>query len=405
MPAPLSNIRVLDLSRVLAGPSCTQLLGDLGCDVIKVERPEKGDDTRGWGPPFLKGQDGEDTPESAYFLSCNRNKRSITINLADPDGQALVRELAGQSDILIENYKVGDMARYGLAYADLKDLYPQLIYCSISGFGQTGPYASLAGYDVMVQAMGGIMSITGEPDGQPMKVGVAIADVMCGMYAAVAILAALHHREKGGAGQYIDLGLFDTQASWLINAGLNYLTSGQEPKRYGNAHPNIVPYSAMPCKDGYFILGVGNDNQFRKFCEFAGAPELADDDRFATNRLRVRNREDLYAILETLTRQKTQEEWVKGLGALGVPCGPVNTIPQVFADPQILARGMKIAIPHPLASRGQVDLIGNPIHFSKTPVAYDRPPPRLGEHTENVLQALLGLSADRIRDLRKKGTI
>ncbi len=405
MTAPLEGLRVFDLTRILAGPTCTQLLGDLGADIIKVERPNAGDDTRKWGPPYVRDAAGRDTTESAYYLSSNRNKRSITLDISKPEGQALARRLIAHCDVMIENFKVGDMARYGLSYADLKEEFPGLVYCSITGFGQTGPYAPRAGYDLLAQGLGGIMSVTGEPDRPPMKVGVGIADVMCGMYATVAILAALHHRERTGQGQYIDLALLDSQVAWLVNVGLNYLTSGEVPQRVGNEHPNIVPYNVMPCADGYVILAVGNDSQFAKFCTFAGRPDLAEDPRFATNELRVRNRKALYDLLPEITRAKTQAEWVDGLAKLGVPCSPVNTVDQVFADPQVRSRGMQISLPHPLAGKGSVDLIGNPIKFSETPVDYRRPPPTLGQHTDEVLRELLDLPDTELADLRERGVI
>jgi crotonobetainyl-CoA:carnitine CoA-transferase CaiB-like acyl-CoA transferase len=404
MPGSLDGLRVFDLTRILAGPTCTQLLGDLGAEVIKVERPGAGDDTRKWGPPYVKDAAGADTSESAYYLSSNRNKRSVAIDIAKPAGQRLARRLIAGCDVMVENFKVGDMARYGLSYNDLKGELPRLIYCSISGFGQTGPYAPRAGYDFLAQGLGGIMSITGEADRPPMKVGVAIADIMCGMYAAVAILAALHHRDRSGEGQYIDLGLLDTQVAWLANIGLNYLTGGAVPQRLGNEHPNIVPYSVVPAADGYFILAVGNDGQFAKFCQFAGSPELASDPRFATNDARVRNRVELYRLLPALTRAKPQAAWVDGLAKLGVPCGPVNDIGQVFADPQVQARGMQIAMPHPLAGKGTVDLIGNPLKLSETPVSYRRPPPTLGQHTDEVLREL-GLDDAELAMLRVEGAI
>jgi crotonobetainyl-CoA:carnitine CoA-transferase CaiB-like acyl-CoA transferase len=412
LPAPqaLAGVRVLDLSRVLAGPWCTQVLADLGADVVKVERPPGdghpgGDDTRGWGPPFLKDCDGRETAEAAYYLGTNRNKRSITIDLATPEGAALVRTMAARADVLVENFKVGDMARYGLSYADLKDGHPRLVYCSISGFGQTGPYAPRAGYDLLAQGIGGIMSITGEPDRPPMKVGVGIADVMCGMYATVAILGALHHREKTGQGQYIDLALLDSQVAWLINVGLNYLTSGKVPQRVGNEHPNIVPYNVLPSSDGFIILAVGNDAQFRKFCEFAGAPELAKEPRFVTNEARVKNRRALYKLLPDVTRRKTQDEWIEGLAKLGVPCSPVNTVDQVFADPQVQHREMQIRMPHPLSGDGMVDLIGNPIKYSETPVDYALPPPYCGQHTDEVLKELLAMPEAEIAGLRERGIV
>jgi crotonobetainyl-CoA:carnitine CoA-transferase CaiB-like acyl-CoA transferase len=405
MPGPLDGIRVFDLARILAGPTCTQLLGDLGADVIKIERPGAGDDTRKWGPPYVKDKAGQDTSESAYYLSSNRNKRSLAIDIAKPAGQALARRLIATCDIMVENFKVGDMARYGLGYADLRDANPRLIYCSITGFGQTGPYAPRAGYDMLAQGLGGIMSVTGEPDRPPMKVGVGIADIMCGMYAAAAVLAALHHRERTGAGQYIDLALLDTQVAWLANVGLNYLTSGEVPRRLGNEHPNIVPYNVMAASDGHLILAVGNDSQFAKFCAFAGAPDLAADARFVTNDKRVANRRALYALLEPLLKRKTQQEWVAGLAKLGVPCSPVNTIDQVFADPQVRAREMRVSMPHPLAGKGAVDLIANPIRLSATPVVYREAPPFLGQHSEEVLKELLGLDEAAIADLRREGAI
>ncbi len=404
MTGPLHGLRVFDLSRVLAGPSCTQLLGDLGADVIKIERPGAGDDTRGWGPPFLTGADGEETGESAYFLSTNRNKRSLTLDIAQPEGAALARQLIARCDVLVENFKTGGLKKYGLAYADLADDNPGLIYCSITGFGQTGPYAARPGYDFLIQGMGGIMSITGQPDGEPMKVGVAIADLMTGMYASSAILAALHHREKTGRGQMIDLALLDTQVAWLANQGLNYLTSRVAPGRLGNEHPNIVPYKVLPCSDGYFILAVGNDRQFQAFCRFAGVPELAEEERFRTNAARVRNREALYPLIAEITAGRPQDHWVEGLTAAGVPCGPVNTIDQVFAHPQIQARDMEIRMAHP-ATGDEVSLIGSPIKYSETPADYRQAPPMLGQHTEEVLQELLGLGAQEVAALRAKGVV
>jgi crotonobetainyl-CoA:carnitine CoA-transferase CaiB-like acyl-CoA transferase len=404
MTGPLHGLRIFDLSRVLAGPSCTQLLGDLGADVIKIERPGAGDDTRGWGPPFLTGHDGEETGESAYFLSTNRNKRSLTLDIAQPEGAALARQLIGRCDVLVENFKTGGLKKYGLAYADLSDENPGLIYCSITGFGQTGPYAARPGYDFLIQGMGGIMSVTGQPDGEPMKVGVAIADLMTGMYASSAILAALHHREKSGRGQMIDLALLDTQMAWLANQGLNYLTSGVAPGRLGNEHPNIVPYKVLPCTDGHFILAVGNDRQFQAFCKFAGAPELAEDARFQTNAARVRNREALYELIVDITQGMPQDAWVEGLTAAGVPCGPVNTIDQAFAHPQVQARDMEIRMTHP-ATGDEVSLIGNPIKYSETTADYRRPPPMLGQHTRGVLEELLGLGAAEVAALREKGVV
>ncbi len=405
MTAPLTGLRVFDLTRILAGPTCTQLLGDMGADVIKVERPGQGDDTRKWGPPYLKGADGKDTTQSAYYLSSNRNKRSITIDIGRPEGQDLARRMIAKCDILVENFKTGGLAKYGLSYDDLKDELPGLIYCSITGFGQSGPYAARAGYDYLAQGMGGMMSLTGEPEGTPMKVGVGIADVMCGMYASSAILAAVHHREKTGEGQAIDLSLLDTQIAWLINEGLNYLTSGELPKRQGDEHPNIVPYKVLPAADGLVIFAVGNDAQFARFCEFAGASELTDDPRFKTNSDRVRNRRALYDILPDYTRRKAQSVWLEGMERLGVPAGPVNDLDQVFADPQVIHRGMKLTLPCEDSATGKVDLIANPIRFSATPVEYRNPPPGMGRHSDELLRELLDLESREIDRLRARGIV
>lgn len=402
---PLSGVRVLDLSRVLAGPVTTQLLGDLGADVLKIERPGVGDDTRQWGPPWLQRAGGDAARQSAYFLSANRNKRSITIDIAKPEGQELVRTLAEKCDILVENFKVGDLARFKLDWPSLKHRLPRLVYCSISGFGQTGPYAAHPGYDFLVQGLGGIMSITGEPDGPPMKVGVAVADIVCGLYAAVSVLAALRQRDQSGRGQHIDLSLLDTQVAWLANQGLSYLTSGDPPGRLGNAHPSIVPYQVFGASDGYFILCAGNDGQFRRFVELAGAPELAFDRRFASNPQRVANRSELVPLLEALTRRQPVGHWLATLRPAGVPCGAVNDIAQVFADPQVRHRGMLVEMPCPAAADGVVRLIGNPIRGSASPVAYRRPPPLLGEHTDEVLEEVLGLNELHRRRLRDIGVI
>ena len=402
---PLKGITVLDLSRILAGPTCTQLLGDMGADIIKVERPNVGDDTRKWGPPYVQDAQGNDTDESAYYLSSNRNKRSITIDMTQSEGQELIRKLAKKSDILIENFKVGSMKKYGLSYDELKVINPKLIYCSITGFGQTGPYANRPGYDFLIQAMGGIMSFTGEPDGDPMKAGVGIADVMCGMYASNAILAALYHKTQTGTGQYIDISLLDSQVAWLVNGALNYLTSGELPARYGNGHPNIVPYELFPANDGYFVLAIGNDAQFQRFCEFAKAQDLSSDERFSTNQNRTHNRTQLIPLLRAITAQHSTEYWLNGLEQINVPCGPVNNMEQVFSDPQIKHREMQIEVPHPQSAEGNVSLIANPIKFSETPVSYDRHPPVLGEHTEEVLKQSLGLQDDEIEKLRKHNVI
>ena len=401
----LAGVRVLDLTRILAGPTCTQLLGDLGAEILKIERPGAGDDTRKWGPPYVTGHGGEPTAESAYYLCANRNKRSVAVDIARPEGQDLIRRLLSRCDVLVENFKVGDLARYGLGYEQLAADFPRLVYCSITGFGQTGPYAPRAGYDFLAQGLGGIMSITGPADGEPMKVGVGIADVMCGMYATVAVLAALRHRDLTGEGQHIDMALLDTQVAWLINEGTNYLLSGRVPRRLGNEHPNIVPYKVFESSDGYVILAVGNDAQFQRWCRFAGATELATDPRFATNSLRVQNRQALYALMPPIMRTRTTAAWVEGLAALGVPCGPVNDIEQVFADPQVQARGMRIEIPHATAGSGSVPLIANPIRMSRTPPTYRLSPPTLGEHTEATLSELLELGSDELAGLRASGVI
>ncbi|MCO8165680.1 CoA transferase [Pseudomonas sp. 21LCFQ010] len=403
----LSHVRVLDLSRVLAGPWSGQILADLGAEVIKVERPGSGDDTRAWGPPFLKDAAGENTAEAAYYLAANRNKQSVTIDFTRPEGQALVRELAQYSDILIENFKVGGLAAYGLDYESLKLSNPRLIYCSITGFGQTGPYAKRAGYDFMIQGLGGLMSLTGRTDAEdgagPVKVGVALTDILTGLYASTAMLAALAHRDQAGVGQYIDMALLDVQVACLANQAMNYLTTGTAPRRLGNAHPNIVPYQDFPTADGDFILTVGNDSQFRKFAEVAGQPQWADDPRFQTNKLRVANRAELVMLIRQATVFKTTAQWVAELEAVGVPCGPINDLAQVFADPQVLARELAISLPHALG--GQVPLVASPIRLSETPVTYRHAPPLLGEHTQGVLQALLGMSEEQIAGLRQARVI
>lgn len=387
-PGSLEGIRVLDLSRILAGPSCTQLLADLGAEVIKVERPGAGDDTRKWGPPFLRDADGQEMAESAYYACANRNKRSIAVDLTTPDGQAIILRLLANADVLVENFKVGDLARHGLSYEQLSARYPRLVYCSITGFGQTGPYAARPGYDFLAQGMGGIMSLTGVPDGEPQKVAVGITDLMTGMYATVGILAALRHRDQHGDGQHIDVSLLDAQVAWLANAGTHYLTSGEAPPRLGNGHPNIVPYEVFPASDGYFILAVGNDAQYTRFCALAGVPELADDPRYATNRMRVANRAELVPKLKAITVHKPRAFWISELEALSIPCGPINTIPEVFNDPQVLSRGMRLSMPAPGYADERVELIGNPLHMSRTAPTYRRPPPRLGEHTDEILRAL-----------------
>jgi crotonobetainyl-CoA:carnitine CoA-transferase CaiB-like acyl-CoA transferase len=427
----LDGIRVLDLSRVLAGPWCTQTLADLGADVIKIERPGTGDDTRTWGPPFLKDRAGADTAEAAYYLGTNRNKRSVTCDIARPEGQALVRELARHCDVFVENFKVGDMARYGLDYAALRAINPRLVYCSITGFGQTGPYRDRAGYDYAVQGMGGLMSITGERDdlgGGPQKVGVAVADLFTGMYATTGILAGLRHAERTGEGQHLDMALLDTQVAMLANLGANYLVSGKVPGRAGNAHQNIVPYQVFevapagdppdqsgsehigyanrdltPKSKDHLILAVGNDGQFAKFCQVAGRPELATDPRFARNQDRVRNRAVLVPMLEEIMKARRKYDWLPALEAAKVPCGAINNLAEVFADPHVRERGMVHRWEHPLA--GEVDLVGSPIKLGGTPVRSDLPPPLLGEHTQQVLAEVLGWDEQRIAALRAQEVI
>ena len=410
-PAALNGVRVLDLSRVLAGPWCTQTLADLGADVIKVERPSSpshagGDDTRGWGPPFLKDRDGNDTAEAAYYLGCNRNKRSITIDLAQPEGQAVVRKLAAECDVLVENFKVGDMARYGLDAASLLAAQPRLVYCSITGFGQTGPYRDRAGYDYAVQGLGGLMSVTGErddrPGGGPQKVGVAVADLFTGLYASVAILAALRHRDATGQGQHIDMALLDTQVAMLANLGANYLVTGVAPGRAGNAHQNIVPYQVFEAADGHLILAVGNDSQFARFCELAGWAEIAQDARFVRNADRVRNRELLVPILADIIRARSKRHWLDALEAAKVPCGAINDLADVFGDPQVQARQMAVAVPHPLSD--SLRLVASPMKLSATPVQTRRSPPLLGQHTDEVL-AEIGHDAAAIAQLRARGVV
>ena len=408
----LDGIRVLDLSRVLAGPWCTQNLADLGADVIKIERPGAGDDTRAWGPPFLPDATGGESRESAYYLGANRNKRSVTCDIAKPEGQQLIRELVARCDVFIENFKVGDMARYGLDYASLSAINPRLVYCSLTGFGQTGPYAPRAGYDYIIQGMGGLMSVTGERDelgGGPQKVGVAVADLFTGMYATVGILAALRHAERTGEGQHLDMALLDTQVAMLANLGANCLVSGKVPRRMGNAHQNIVPYQVFevaPRADGgrdYLILAVGNDSQYAKFCEVAGRPDLAADPRYVKNADRVRHRAELVPVLEQVMATRSKADWLAALEAAKVPCGPINSLDEVFADPQVQARGMVSHWQHPL--RADLRLVSSPIKLEKTPVRADRPPPQLGQHTDDVLAEVLGCDADRLAELRRQQVI
>ena len=411
----LDGIRVLDLSRVLAGPWCTQTLADLGADVIKIERPGNGDDTRSWGPPFLKDAQGQDTAEAAYYLGTNRNKRSVTCDIAQPEGQALIRELVQHCDVFIENFKVGDMARYGLDYASLSAIQPKLVYCSVTGFGQTGPYRERAGYDYAVQGIGGLMSVTGERDdlgGGPQKVGVAVADLFTGMYSTVAILAALRHAERTGEGQHVDMALLDTQVAMLANLGANYLVSGKVPGRAGNAHQNIVPYQvfevkapadAAPGSRDHLILAVGNDGQFAKFCAVAGVPEMAKDPRYALNADRVRHRAELVPKLETIMMTRTKADWLPALEAAKVPCGAINNLAEVFADEHVQARQMINTWQHPIEP--DLQLVASPIKMSRTPVRQDLPPPLLGQHTGDVLGDVLGYSAEHQSALRNKGVI
>ncbi|MCD6675008.1 MAG: CoA transferase [Burkholderiaceae bacterium] len=403
----LQGVRVLDLSRVLAGPWASQLLADLGADVVKVERPGAGDDTRAWGPPWLKDEAGRDTAESAYFLCTNRNKRSVTIDLAAPEGRELVRRLAGSADVLIENFKLGGLAQYGLDYASLAPANPRLVYCSITGFGQDGPYAARAGYDFLIQGMGGLMSITGRADDEegagPQKVGVALTDITTGLYATIAVLAALAERARSGRGQHIDLALLDVQVACLANQASSYLAGGMVPRRMGNAHPNIVPYQDFPTADGDMILAIGNDGQFARFCAIAGHPEWAADPRFATNPQRVAHRGELIPLLRRTTVLRTTRDWIAALEAQAVPCGPINRIDQVFDDPQVRARGLRIELDHPLA--GVVPLVANPIRLSDSPIVHRNAPPLLGEHTDEVLRGWLDLDAAQLDELRSRGVV
>ncbi len=401
----LDGIKILDLTRILAGPFCTQTLGDLGAEIIKVERPGGGDDTRRFGPPFLKDDEGKDTIESAYFMGANRNKKSVAIDISKLEGQALIKKIAAKADVLVENFKLGNLARYGLGYDDLKEINPGLIYCSITGFGQTGPYAERPGYDPLIQAMGGIMSVTGDPDGEPMKAGVPIADIMAGMYATVAICAALRSREINGKGQYIDIGMLDTQAAWLSIQAMNYLVGGENPERLGNGHPNIVPYQVFATADGHIMLTIGNDLQFQRFCEFADCIELAEDERFATNGARVKNRELLIKAMEPVLTSKPSQEWLAELEKLTIGCGPINTVEQVFADPHIQDRGMVINMPHEALSGRKVPLVASPLRFSATPVTYRHSPPVLGSNTDDVLREVLDLDEEAIKQLRSSKII
>ena len=404
MSRPLSHIRVLDLTRILAGPWATQNLADLGAEVIKIERPGSGDDTRAWGPPFLKDRHGEDSAESAYYLSVNRGKKSVTLDIAAPEGGRIARELAAKCDVLVENYKVGGLKKYGLDYESLRKLNPGLIYCSVTGFGQDGPYAARPGYDFIFQGMGGFMSITGErddlPGGGPQKAGIAVTDVLTGLYACIAINAAIVHRERTGQGQCIDMALMDTLVAFNANQILNYWCSGNIPRRWGNAHINICPYQVFATSDGHLILAVGNDSQFRNFCKAAGREELSEDARFRTNPDRLKNRDLLVPIVEAIMCGRSKNAWISALEAAGVPCGPINNMQEVFENPQVRHRGLRVEIPHPA---GSVPTVASPMRFSETPVTYDVPPPMLGQHTDEILQGLLGMSAQQITDLRESG--
>ena len=405
MPGPLDGIRVFDLTRILAGPSCTQMLADLGADVIKIERSETGDDTRKFAPPYIKDADGNETSESAYFCAANRNKRSVTLDISKPEGQALARQIIAKSQVLVENFKTGGLAKYGLAYDDLKDEYPGLIYCSITGFGQTGPYALRPGYDVLIQAMSGMMSVTGEPNGEPMKSAIPVADLMAGMYAGVTINAALRHREITGEGQRIDISMLDVMVAFSTVLGMNYLSTGEVPKRLGNQHPNIVPYQAFKTGDGDMILAVGNDSQFQRFCEIAGRPDLPEDPRFATNGDRLKNRDEIVPIVQELMLQKPTDFWLKALEESSISGGPINRLDQVFADPHVNARDMKLEMDYPATNGGKVTLINSPMRLSEPPTEARLAPPMLGEHTDEVLKDMVGLDEAKLERLRGKGII
>ncbi|MBL1141138.1 MAG: CoA transferase [Proteobacteria bacterium] len=407
MNATLSHLRVLDLSRILAGPWATQILADMGAEVIKIERPDQGDDTRSWGPPYVRDQHGHETTEAAYYLSTNRGKKSIAIDITTEAGQKIIYQMVRESDVVVENFKVGSMKKYGLDYETLTKINSRLIYCSITGFGQTGPYANRPGYDFAIQAMGGLMSITGQrddlPGGGPQKVGVALADVTTGLYATIAILGALANRSETGEGQYIDLALLDVQLAVLANQSMNYLTSGIAPERLGNEHPNIVPYQSFATADDYIILAVGNDSQFQRFCALINESDLADDQRFNTNKQRVHNRDELIPLIEKIMLQKNSEEWLQQLESVKIPCGPINSIDKVFENEQIKHRQMEIEMNHPKAQN--LKMVANPIKFSKTPNKYDRPPPLLAEHTNEILKDLLQMNENEIDFLKDTGVV
>jgi crotonobetainyl-CoA:carnitine CoA-transferase CaiB-like acyl-CoA transferase len=397
-PGPLAGLRILDLTRVLAGPTCTQMLGDLGAEVIKIERPGAGDDTRGFAPPVMPG-----TGEAAYFVGVNRNKYSVTLDIASPEGQAIARRLLARSDVLVENFKAGTLTRYGLGWERVHAEFPSLVYCSITGWGQSGPYAPKPGYDALIQAFGGVMSLTGEPGGEPQKVGVPVADLFAGLYGCIGVLAALRHRERTGEGQYIDIGMLDTSVAWLANQAMNYLATGENPPRLGNQHPNIAPYQVFPTADGHIVLSVGNDPTWRRFCEAFGLAELIGDPRFATNAARVANRAAVTEALTPLMQSRTTTEWVARLEALKIGCGPINRLADVFADPHVKARGMVVEMPH--AEAGTIKVLANPVKLSATPPTYRITPPALGEHTERVLGELLGMGAAEVAALRTKGVV
>ncbi|MDY0107711.1 MAG: CaiB/BaiF CoA-transferase family protein [Giesbergeria sp.] len=406
-PGALQHVKVLDLSRVLAGPWAAQTLGDLGAEVIKVERPGTGDDTRAWGPPYVTDPVGQPTGESAYYMCTNRNKQSVTVDFTQPEGQEIVRQLAAQCDVLIENFKTGGLAQYGLDYASLSALNPRLVYCSVTGFGQDGPYAHRAGYDFLIQGMGGLMSITGQPDGAPgggpMKVGVALTDILTGLYASTAILAALQARDHTGRGQHIDLALLDVGVACLANQGMNYLYGHTVPQRMGNAHPNTVPYQDFPTQDGHMILAIGNDGQFARFCQAIGQPGWAEDERFTRNAARLANRTELVARIRAVTVTRSTRDWITLLEQHAVPCGPINTVRDVFDDPQVQARGLQITMPHPQA--GAVPLVASPIRLSDTPVTYRHTPPQLGQHTDEVLTRHLGLTPTQLQIYKDHGVL
>ncbi|MEZ5652402.1 MAG: CaiB/BaiF CoA-transferase family protein [Burkholderiaceae bacterium] len=405
MSAPLEGIRVVDLTRILAGPTCTQMLGDLGADVIKIEMPGGGDDTRRWAPPFLSDDQGRPTQESAYFQCANRNKRSLTVNIGSPAGQDLIRSLLAEADVLVENFKFGGLAKYGLDYESLKARFPRLVYCSITGFGHTGPYAKRPGYDVLIQGMGGLMSVTGARDGEPQKCGVPVSDLMAGMYAAVSICAALRHREVSGQGQAIDIGMLDTTVAMMTVQGLNYLSTGEVPQRLGNEHPNIAPYQVFPTADGNIVIACGNEQQYQRFCHLIGRPDLLEDPRFARNAQRLQHRKELVDELNPVLMSKPSAHWLSELEKQSISCGPINDLEHVFADAQVKARGMRLEMPHPSLGEKPVSLIASPMRFSGTPVSYRHAPPTLGQHTDEVLAQVLGLDADAIAALHDAGTV